>query len=681
MQTVTAKEIAEALGINERSVQRRAIKEAWPFQKRSGRGGGNVYIVASLPESIHIALVQHTAQKRHSLISLPGGGRSNSIPSVQNFSLAPMPAEPVLPPAVLEKGALKADLVRTYLEAKEWGRKHGKSIAQTREAFIIGYNTGVICPGLCEQLGPISWKSLERWSLELRRADYDSSSIAPRYGLHRRGHTVVTQAESDHLLGLLLNQHQFKIGTAINLIKFEMARQGIASPSSPGTLRNFAEAWRRENADVWTLAREGQKALIDKIAPYLRRDSSVLAVGDVLIADGHRLNFRVKHPLHGRPCRASLICFEDWASRDIAGYSIMLEEDIAAVHLALYRAMLRLGKFPRCVLLDNGKAFKSKIFTSEIDLSTSGASGLYGRLGILTTFAQPYNARSKPIESFFKTMGLSFEKAASSYCGSSIGQKPARMHRNEKYMQALQPERVLTMEEASGLFVSWLNTFYRLNKHSGLSGRTPAEVFAAGQGPGLEHERVRYLMMHAEVATLGNNGITRFGGEYNSKELYGLRDRVLIRYDWHDLRAIWVYRLDGTFVCEAKRQGKVHPMFSLIGGKDAPGYSEFKQALHNKTALIKSTNRVVAEMSKLGRISDVRDILPLAEFSETNPRLLNDLEAIEAENTPPLQIPQFEEPDAPVPKTPMTLIDPTRLDHLTPEELESELQYLRGEER
>lgn len=45
--------------------------------------------------------------------------------------------------------------------------------------------------------------------------------------------------------------------------------------------------------DKWILAREGMKALKDKVEPYIVRDASVLDVGSVLIADGHRLNFQV----------------------------------------------------------------------------------------------------------------------------------------------------------------------------------------------------------------------------------------------------------------------------------------------------------------------------------------------------------------------------------------------------
>jgi putative transposase len=675
--TATVKQIAEALGVTERSIQRRAEREQWPHERRPGRGGGKAYHVASLPEPVRIALARQISRPALGIIQ---GGKAPSTVSapVSPSPLAVAPPDPALPPAALGKAALKADLVRAYLDAKAWGRKHGKPLAKCREAFALGYNSGQICPTIREQLGPTSWQSLERWAVGLRRADYDCAAIAPRYGLHRKGACKVTAAEEERLLALLLSQSQFKIGTAITLMKMDLERQGISSPSSPSTLRNWVEAFRREHADVWTLAREGEKALTDKIAPFLRRDAGLLTVGDVLIADGHRLNFRVRHPLHGRPCRATLVAFEDWASRDIAGFSIMLEEDLCAVHLALYRSIIRLGKLPRVVMPDNGKAFKNKVFVeSKIDLTTSGMAGLYGRLGIMCHFPKAYSARSKPIESFFKTAGLSFEKAVSSYCGGSIAAKPARMRRNEKFMQEIEPEALLSMDEASGLFESWLNSFYRIKPHSGLGGKCPGEVFAAGRGQGLDHASIRYLMMHEEVANLHNNGIKRFGGEYFDEALYGLRDKVLIRYDWHDLRQVFVYRLDGSYLCMAKRQGAVHPMFKLIGGKDAEGYSDFKATLATHESLKKSTKKTVRKLAKAGLIAEARDILPVAELAETgSPRLPESLEAIEAAHTPDEpDIPDFSEPTPPVPTGPGPLIDPTNLDYFSTEELGAELAY------
>jgi len=193
--TVTAKDIAEALGLAISTVTRRAIKEGWAVAGRAGlggakafvkssQGGGKVYPIASLPEPVRIALDRHFSLARPAL-GIIQGGKAAITAATPATACPPAPLataspEPALPPAALSKAALKADLVKAYLEAKAWGRKHGKPMAQCRDAFVLGYNAGRFCPSIREQLGETSWKTLERWALELRRADYDCAAIAPR---------------------------------------------------------------------------------------------------------------------------------------------------------------------------------------------------------------------------------------------------------------------------------------------------------------------------------------------------------------------------------------------------------------------------------------------------------------------------------------------------------------------
>ncbi len=64
------------------------------------------------------------------------------------------------------------------------------------------------------------------------------------------------------------------------------------------------------------------KALKDKVEPYIVRDTSMLEVGQVLVVDGHTLNFQVINPFTGKPSRATLIGFLDWKSGGLVGYDI-----------------------------------------------------------------------------------------------------------------------------------------------------------------------------------------------------------------------------------------------------------------------------------------------------------------------------------------------------------------------
>lgn len=97
--------------------------------------------------------------------------------------------------------------------------------------------------------------------------------------------------------------------------------------TTDATFRRYANWFKKNNYDKWVLARDGEKALSDKVEPYIKRDASLLEVGDILVADGHVLNFNVINPFTGKPIRATLVGFLDWKSTALVGYEIMLEEN------------------------------------------------------------------------------------------------------------------------------------------------------------------------------------------------------------------------------------------------------------------------------------------------------------------------------------------------------------------
>lgn len=67
----------------------------------------------------------------------------------------------------------------------------------------------------------------------------------------------------------------------------------------------------KNNYAEWVLKREGMKAYHNKVEPYIERDISKIEVEDIIIADGHILNFQVINPFTGKPTRATLVGFLD----------------------------------------------------------------------------------------------------------------------------------------------------------------------------------------------------------------------------------------------------------------------------------------------------------------------------------------------------------------------------------
>ena len=97
----------------------------------------------------------------------------------------------------------------------------------------------------------------------------------------------------------------------------------------------------------------------------------MLEVGDILVADGHKLAFQVINPFTGKPCRATLVGFLDWKSTALVGYEIMLEENTQCIASALRNTIINLDMIPKVVYQDNGRALGQNILLTIKDLQNS----------------------------------------------------------------------------------------------------------------------------------------------------------------------------------------------------------------------------------------------------------------------------------------------------------------------
>ena len=220
-----------------------------------------------------------------------------------------------------------------------------------------------------------------------------------------------------------------------------------------------------------------------------------------MVADGHTLNFQVKNPFTGKPCRATLIGFLDWKSGGLVGFDIMLEECTQNIASALRNAILNMGKIPKFVYQDNGRAFKSKFFNGDKNFNELGFTGIYEKLGITPVYATPYNAKAKVIERFFLDFQESFEKLMPSYIGTSIDNKPAYMNRNEKLHKQIHSQKanfVPTIEQALILIKEWLK-FKHSQPCPNNRNKTIAQMLATIQKQNIDESQLDDLMMDTVV--------------------------------------------------------------------------------------------------------------------------------------------------------------------------------------
>ena len=540
----STKELVIMLCMAKSNVLARAAREGWQFRPRPGRGGGKEWLVASMPEATRLQLAKAVAE--------------SSVP-------APItPSDIVIPDWSHAIGLARFRLVM------EWRERCAKSKQTKRMAsamFELAYRTGQLLPNIHEQLGDVSIKTLYRWDAILRDHNDDYQALCDRRGAWTSGGPkglgqVGREAESIFLKAYL-NDRQPSMRLAWLATCAVLEKQGRSTPSYSSVARMF-KRFDAENHDVVVLMREGAKALEDKVGKFLNRDDGLLKVGDVLVADGHKLNFLIINPETGKPARYTLVGWQDWASRMFLGFELMPSENTQAIASSFYRAIMQLGKKPGCVLLDHGKAFKNKFFEGQADIEE--LDGLYLRLGINVMHSQPYVGRTKIIERWWGDFDRQAECAIDSYIGRSIADKPAHLMRNEGWQQSRQTGWVPTLEEAKRLitdYAKWKAT----QPHPKRPGSTPWDVFVAERGEGFSEEERADLargFLYRKKIRPARCRFAMMGLTFESDELYGINKELTAHYSFTDLSEVYVYD-DGRLVTVARPVESVHPMAELYG--------------------------------------------------------------------------------------------------------------------
>ena len=540
----------------ERGIRSRSERYNWPYTwEKTGAAAARGYLSHLLPKDV-----------RQGIFNL------EEIKALVPVNPTPPPEMQPLSQAQTDKGMAKADLLRLYLQATakvSWSEK-----GRTRDGFVEAYNSGIPFPALFKAIGPVSWKTIEGWKGKVKKHG-DTFQLADRRGSVKKGTTGLTAVQTDILLACALRQNAPRISESIRLAKNIMHSKGIDNSHHEGTYRRWLDSWIETNYPIWIFIREGRKQWNDKCCFYIERDMRLINVGDMIVADGHNLNFNIIDPKDGKPKNhMTLVLYFDMRSSYPLGWEIMPTENTQSISSALRRSIIRLGKLPQVVYLDNGRAFKSKFFQGSTSFDEAGYAGLYERLGIHTIFAWPYNGQSKPIERFFGSMGEAERMNAISYTGTSIANKPARLLRNEKVHQAVHEkafgDRCLTLAEAHLLVAAWFDEYANRVKtgDSHLKGLRPVDVFMEGRGPGVDIAALDYLMMSQEIKTLHRNGFTFQKQNYFHPVLHNLRHKVVIRYDLQDLSSILVYDESGKRLCRATPVQQCHPAAAPLGAEE-----------------------------------------------------------------------------------------------------------------
>ena len=309
---LTTKNISICLEQTPRAVLARANKEQWPSEIVRGRGGKkHTYNFATLPDDVKVTIIAKypNLKSKQALVQA-----SSDLPIKYTKDQ-------------IKIHCAKIDILRFYnshVKKAPTGKKNAY-----RNEFVNQYNNGKAYPQLFKIVNKIgSWRTVQGWQKQLLKSK-TPYPLADTRGFHRKDKSRLTEEQKEILVKHALHPNQPLISEVIRIAKSTIAARGIPIKASDRTCRRWLQKYMEKNYPSWVFSREGSKALNDKCLPYIERDYSKINVGDVLIADGHTLNFEVLNPYTGKPGRPTLILWYDmkfsiglgdYADREHPGY-------------------------------------------------------------------------------------------------------------------------------------------------------------------------------------------------------------------------------------------------------------------------------------------------------------------------------------------------------------------------
>jgi putative transposase len=305
------------------------------------------------------------------------------------------------------------------------------------------------------------------------------------------------------------------------------------------------------------------------IRGYTRRGKENLVPLDVVVADGHSFKAKVAHPVHGRPFHPEMEGVIDVATRVCIGWSIGLAESSHVVADALRHAVTvsekkMFGGVPAIFYADQGSGNTAKA-VSHIEMGVLARIGSQFKTGIAG------NPQGRGvIEKLQESMWIRAAKELPTYTGKDMDTLALR-----RIMKIVNKD--FAVKGTSELLITWSRflhfaddqvTAYNNRPHSahpriadmqtGLRrNMTPAEMWQSFLADGwqptlLSMEEINDLFKPMVRVRCRRAQVTVFGNIYYHKTLEHYHgEEVLVNYDIHDAKIVWVRDMEQRLICEA----------------------------------------------------------------------------------------------------------------------------------
>lgn len=371
------------------------------------------------------------------------------------------------------------------------------------------------------------------------------------------------------------------------------APRGIAVPIERTLRRKFE---REVDQRLVIAKREGAEALRRSI-PAQERSVASLHAMEMLNIDGHKFDVFVKWP-DGRIGRPMMVALQDIHSRKIVAHRIDESENALTTRLVFADCFRNWG-IPKACVLDNGRAFASKMITGgaktrfRFKIKDEDPLGILTMLGVEIKWATPYRGQSKPIERGFRDLCDTIAKHPA-FAGAYTGNKPDA--KPENYGSRAIPIDEFKARVAAGIAAHNAQGNRRTEMGGGV--RSFDDVFTASYAAApigkATPEQLRIALLTAEdrMCDRQTGQIRLEGNRYYAHELaqhHG--EKLTVRFDPDDLHGeIHVYARTGEFICTA-------PAIAATG-------FDTKEAAGKRRGQEKELRRIVREQEKLADLLD-----------------------------------------------------------------------------
>lgn len=543
-------EIAAALGIELRSVQRRATKESWPAQNRAVRGGQKAFFaIADLPTDVQRALVRHRAK---------------------SATPAPVPAQPKAPQQ-LSDYQRRIDAARRAILAEIDKLAADTSLNKAIDAVCFLAAHGELHPDL-QALVPVANArsgdgsrtltrvTIMRWRAQLR----DQGHCAPR---HEPTRTVAPEWAAAWRRVYNIPTSPTVVGALAQMV----LPSGVARPSEHQVRRWLASlpAIERERG------RRSPQAL-RALKGYVKRSFDNLEPMDVCVCDGYTAKWDVAHPVHGQRFRPEITRVLDVATRRTVGWSIGLAESTWTVMDAWAHAIRHHGLMA-IPYTDNGAGEVGEIMTHEV-------TGFFGRLGLSHETGRPGNPQGRGI--IERAWSRTFKDAAKrmvTFAGPDMDNDARKLvvKRIDRDLKLHGHSKHLPSWEEHKAWVEQCIEADNSTPHRALptvtdpvTGKrrhmTPNEAWQGfvdkGWKPKMPPAGQMEDLFRPHVMGNVRREIVRFNKvDYHHRDLADYHgQKVQVGFDIHDPTHVWVRDLEGRFICQAVADGHAKPYFDKI---------------------------------------------------------------------------------------------------------------------